>query len=317
MAKEIEIMIGAEEVVKSIVIKPEVFSDLKPEMIEVEMARSGKNGITRVWKNKTEQYYIEFYNGTALQFDSKEDLESIENVEFVRAPYTSIPHEISFISSISESTFNKLHESGAEEIKMDQLSFFGSFYRIANSEKVLVKWSPYFTKKGYAILESIRTMIGVDRELAHFLDTKGSDSTTSHTAAEEEDRELAFGLENGVHTNAKEFRNVLAEVLNINQDKLDFSVESLSRIDEALMWNADNLNTYYLVLPFTSYVGEILLREKSLQWYKSEAYDYCLLKSDGGQEIDLLRELQKGLVDTDFGLPEVKWVFETVLKEIK
>ena len=71
-----------------------------------------------------------------------------------------------------------------------------------------------------------------------------------------------------------------------------------------------------LVLPLTSYIGEILVQEKSLQWDKPSHLTYGILLLKKNQSLDLAARLQEGLVGTDYGLPEVKWVFETIMGEL-
>ena len=315
MANEIEIFIGVNNVIKTSIIDSEDFINLKNDLVEIKWTQTKKRGVSRVWKNDVGNHFIEFYNQIAFKFNSKEELEKTKNVQFLRVPYSNSENKVSYISRIDESSFNRIKEAGIEKIDIPQLVFFGNFYQIKNSENVLVEWSKHFQKDKYSILENVQTMIGVDWELSNYLiDRTGERRTKKEKTDTHVEKE--FKLSKGVHTNREDFKNELALVLNINQSILDFSIESLNQIEESLMWNADNLNTYNLVLPFTSYIGEILIKEKSLKWFKPDKYEYPILIDSKNQQYDLLWKLQEGLVDTDYGLPEVKWVFETFMQEI-
>ena len=83
---EIEIIIGVNKVIKASIIDSEEFTKLKNELVEVQWKQTKKRGISRIWKDEIGNYFIEFYNQVAFKFNSKEEFEKTENVEFLRVP---------------------------------------------------------------------------------------------------------------------------------------------------------------------------------------------------------------------------------------
>ena len=317
MAKDIEIMLGDQNLLKASIFSASEFSARKTNLTKAAGIEMKKRGVSRIWTDQNGHYYLELYNKVAVQFQTLNDLEKIKKVDFVRLAYSSKENEISFLSNIDKADFLQLKQKATVPVAIKQLSFFGEFYHIENSSKVLVAWSQHFKKGEYAILHDIRTMIGIDWELNYFIEydedqLKGAENR--HRKGNS--AEIPFEIENGTHTNSTIFRQYLAGVLNMDIQKLDYSAKSLNDIEESLLWNADYLDAQALVLPLTSYIGEILVQEKSLQWDKPSHLTYGILLLKKNQSLDLAARLQEGLVGTDYGLPEVKWVFETIMGEL-
>lgn len=315
MATNIEIMIAYDNYLKARQYTVNEFSTLKEKLIPTRLIPFKKDGVSKIWKDEKGSYYLEFYNKVAIAFQTKDDLMNAQNVDFLRLPYTNQQNEISYISNIDKATFNQLRATSTEYPVIEQLTFFGKFYQLKDSDMILVKWNEQLRKEKYAILQSIETMIGIDWGLIELLNNKPASGKApqKHSLPE-----ITFEFDNGNHANPNDFKIILADALNIDLRHLDYTSQSIDIIETALMWNADLLDTYSLVLPMTSYLGEVLVKEQSLKWKRSPNGDYCILQQTNSlKTIDLLQKLQGSLVDTDFGLPEVKWVYETIIKDLK
>lgn len=315
IANELEIRLSKTESVNAIIIQPDQFEGLKAVLKEVKRPLDKDSGITRAWKDSAAHYYIEFYNRLAFKFASKKQLNKVKNVRFLRIPYAQDSKKVSFVSDINKSTFEQLYDLVVEEISMDELTFFGRFYQLENTKAVLVKWSDAFAEGKYAILEDIKTMIGIDYDFSAYLDEQ-KQQRIAVNVYENRKPELAFEVVDGIHINSKVFRAELAQELNINERRLDYSIESLNVIETSLQWNSEHLNIYDVVLALCSYVGEVLVKEKSLKWQKASNDRYHDLITTEGEKLELYWKLQQSLLGEDYGIPEVKWVFDTLLEEI-
>jgi hypothetical protein len=315
MAKEMKIMIGDDDYLNIDLISSNEFSSLKKELIQIDENLINKKGISRIWRSQNQNIFLEFYNGVAIKINSKNELEKLEKVEFLRLLYTKKENEISYLTSIDEDTFHSILKKSVPANTPEAFSFFGKYYQINNTNFILIEWSKGFQKGKYSILESQRTMIGIDLELRHFL--KDDEVVNERQIVKNKIEETPIEVKEGIHTNAIVYKELLANRLNLDLKIFNYSIQSLNTIEQSLFWNADNLNHYDIVLPFTSYIGEILVKEKSMKWQIPEKYEYPILISEEDEKLDLLWRLQEGLVGTDYGLPEITWVFKTIMKELK
>lgn len=312
-----KIILGKEESLMVRILSPEELSKMKNEKAISQINTIPINGATRTFETDGKQIVVEFFNGSAVMIHSKEGTGKLRKVTFLRLLYSGKRNEISYMVNSDEPSFNLLKESAIRFDPGEYLAFFGEeFYRMDSGE-VLVKWSPKFSPGKYAILEHIRTMIGIDFELADFIGEEKPDLVglnIQDAGTKEGAGDLSFKIENGQQTNLEKMKAGISAALNIDSDSLDFSMESIDKIETSLFWNSDNLDPRELLIPCAAYLGEFLARKFNLEWEIQEGYyEYGRLKSKTGRRIDIVEKLADSMIDTDYGISEVRWVVGEIM----
>jgi hypothetical protein len=319
LGQEMEIMLGKNDFVKVQILDFERFEKTKEADSLVRIPTIKRRGVSRTFRNKKEEIFMEFFDRTVVQIKNGSDLKSIEKVEFdfyinwkLRVPLISIAY-------VDESIFNELKQEAKLIKQVGELSSIGEFYQLENGF-VIMKWiSPYHNLNKYSIIEDIKNANWLDLEIFHkgfFEEGELDESPLSKNFKKKEivfDENFDRGLWEGGKENLDKLINLLSESMNIDKAELDFSDKSFDKLDESLEWNYNS--PYELVSPLSAYVGIALTRNhKAIRW-DIEGYRIGL-KSEEGEVVDLIGEISTYLIDTDYMWPQIKPAMQNILREL-
>ncbi|MCO6487041.1 MAG: hypothetical protein J5I98_01425 [Phaeodactylibacter sp.] len=313
-----KIILGTNDHLTVKMLNPEELEAMKKNSAFSQAGTLPADGATRTFETADGEIILEFYNGAAIVARSREDAAQLPRVSFQRVLFSSRRNEVSYWVDIDEASFNRLKEEAKQFGPGEHPAFFGDAFYQMDSGHVLVAWSERFNPGKYAVLESIRTLIGFDPELAAFLEKEQPDPVEYdmlRKRPEEPSYGFRFEIKDGRQANLEEIKAILSVALNIDRDSLDFSMESINKVGASFLWNADNLALEDLHLPCAAYLGEALARQHQLEWEQPEGYEYCILKSKTGRRIDIVERLTDGFVDNDYwGVVDLKWTVEGVAR---
>ena len=307
------IQTGVNSYIDIIFLTPSSLVDYSLSNKKLTPLRLNKNGVSRTYKLDNGKIIIEFYNKTAIVINSTEDLKSLEMIDFLKLTSSKKSNEVSYLVNIEKSVYEKLLKNAEKYYPPKEFLSFAEYFKL-NSGNLLVKWKLDYSNGKFAILENIRTMLGLDSEIEYFLNEE--DNTTNKKyqiiSLTRENIIPTFQYEYEDQIDLDRIRKYLSKILNIDLEQLDLSRKSLDKIESAIFWNQDHLNYRDLVLPCTYYLGEILKKEYDLDWIFFPKKKYGVLKTREGEFVDIAKKLDGSLIDNDDGIGEIIWVIEEI-----
>ncbi len=77
-----------------------------------------------------------------------------------------------------------------------------------------------------------------------------------------------FAIENGTQENVDLLVQEMSGFLNIDKEKIDFSIKNLDIIEKSLEWNGGNFSTQYMETLSYYYLAEMLINHENFSWEK-------------------------------------------------
>ncbi|MFK8008765.1 MAG: hypothetical protein AB8H03_20565 [Saprospiraceae bacterium] len=318
LGQEMEIMLGKNDFVKVQILDYERFEKIKETDSLSRIPTVKRYAVSRTFKSKKEEIFIEFFNRAVVQVKNESDLERLKNVHFdahinwkLRVPIFSIVY-------IEENIFNELKEEAKLIEDVGELSQIAEFYQLSNGF-VILKWvDTYSNLNKYSIIEDVKNANGLDLEFYYegFFKEGELDEPAIKSFKKKKivfDENFDKELWDGGKENLDKLINLLSESLNVDKNELDFSEKSFDKLDESLHWNYNS--PYELVNPLSAYVGLALTRNhQEIKW---DIEGYLIgLKSEKGEVTDLVGEVASYLIDTDYGWPQIKPVMQNIQREL-
>jgi len=317
--QEMEIMLGKDDFVKIQILDYERFEKIKKTDSLFRIPTIKRSGVSRTFKNKKEEIFIEFYNRTVVYVSNENDLQRLENVEFDHHLNWKLRVPLMSIAYVDEKIFNELKQEATLIEEVGELSNIAEFYQLPNGF-VILKWtSPYYNHNKYSIIEDIKNANWLDLELFHKGFFEVGELDKSQLSNNFKKKKIIFDenfdreLWDGGKENLDKLLNLLSECMNIDKAELDFSDESFDKLDESLFWNYTS--PYELVSPLATYVGLALTRNhEEIEW-DIEGYRIGL-RADKGEVTDLIGEISTYLIDPDYGWPQIKPAMQNILYDL-
>jgi hypothetical protein len=297
------------------ILNSEEFSLMKESDFLFRVKNIEKDGVVRTFKNNENEIFLEFLDKKALRINSEEDLLRLGNVNFYNV-YIPGKSYLSYEVKIDELLFQKNIEKSIEIKVGEELSFFGKFYKM-ESGNILVDWKVEMpnSKSRYSILNRLEDMVtfgGWELFESLNLHARTMSEVEVKEAGVRQDENINADLEMWGDLNRKNIQEKMAKIFNLDLEELDYSVESIKKIENSLQWNA--LDHSKIVIPCAFYFGEILIKEKSMRWIIYQG-KYPLLELENGKEIDLIGQLDQSLISDNEGYPSMDWVILNILQE--
>ena len=262
-AQDFLIMVGYDDFVETQLIAPSEMQLLKANLKRTENVNH--SGVSRTFESEKGEIILEFYNEVGLKIESKEDLSNLQNVSFDRDDN----NKIQYSTKLSESEFSEILSNMKPSETAKEFASFGQFYAIENKSAILFKGGKYFSGQ-YSIMSTLR---GFDYELEHLLERPEKDDRFLRNSNLKEARdEKVFTIINGKQENIDLLVSELSELLNIDKEKIDFSVESINIIENSIQWNDGNHDNNYIMTLSYYYLAEALIKREDFEW--EEVSDY-------------------------------------------
>ncbi len=318
-AQEMEIMLGKNDFVKVQVLDFERFEKIKKTDALFRIPTIKRHGVSRTFKNKKKEIFIEFFDRTVVQIKNESDLNRLENVEFDGSINWKLSVPLISIAYVEENIFNELKQESTLIKDVGELSQIAEFHQLPNGF-VILKWiSPYQNLNKFSIIEDIRNANGLDIELFYEGFFKEGELDKKPLTSNFKRKEIVFDekfdreLWEGGKENLEKLISLLSESLNIDEEELDFSEKSFDKLDESLLLNFSS--PYELVSPLSAYVGIALTRNHQEIKWDIEGYRVGI-KSEKGEVTDLVGEVSTYLIDQDYGWPQIKPAMLNILGEL-
>lgn len=310
--EEFVLRIDQNTLIKGTLLSKSNFLDIKSELDLIDSIPY-KNSISRIYKLKNQCSIYEFFNKTAVKFDTLVSKEELANVEFNRVLFSSKKDEVTYIVKIENEYYQSLQSEIKSKIELKELDFFGEFYNLKNGN-VLVKWSKDFSNSEFSILKDIRAMASIDLELLWFVDNEISRNLIDREKSIENIKYEPINFGEFSSKNISDIRERISKLLNFEISLLDFSIESIDIIENSMIWNCDQISKYELHDLCYPYIGEVAKREFNLNWVKEN--NYMTLVDQNFNPVEFGFNLQRGITQSDY-LPTVKWVIQQLEVDLK
>jgi hypothetical protein len=274
-------------------------------------------GVVRTFVNSKGDYILEYFSKKYLHFRSLEDYESMKGVYFPTLIPYGYNNRITYYILIKQEEFDELSKGLDKYPLPSELEDMGNFFKFPDG-RVLFEGKKYWAKGDFYILENLETLLAMDDELFPLVEEAitltGYDRESVETVTVPK---YELEILNGVLQNHEEARAILAEILNVDFEDLNFSEKSLQLIDMSLFENMNRIDPYELESLCTAYVSECIRRyfnDPSLT-LKHEEGETEIVR--GRKKSDLRYYVVQHVIDIDYGMAAFEPVYFGVLNEIK
>lgn len=275
-------------------------------------------GVSRTYQATDGKIILEYFNRRYLLFPSRKVYDTLQKVEFLSLGYPRDIDRFTYLYRIDDAAYDKLRPTASPIAVPNEVASLGDITRLPNGS-LLFKGKMYWAAGNNFVFQGLETFVAMDMELIHFLEEAANlplfNTSTLSKAANNE--QLSYQLQNeaGRVSNIDAARFIINEQLNIKMEHLDFTKASLNTIDASWFWNRHNVDEYAMLEPCLAYVAECILQSHS-DWRIEAKSGQCYITTPQGLQSDIGAYITRLMIDSDFGLPEVRPAYESVIMDL-
>ena len=293
------------------------FDKIKTDFTRIPDYFYAKKYITRSYQSTADGFYFELLNGKAIKLKNLNDFGKFREIDFYRISIPNNSNKVTYASRVAPVDFKALKNKINKIDLAEHYDFFGEFFRIENSSNVMVKWNPDFlwSKSKFSIFENLNTLQGITGNGEDLEKEINEEPFGKPRTFDAETYDIELITKNNKIENGGDFRLLLSNVFNIDEQKLDFTPRSFELLDTSLIWNI-GVDHYQLINAFSAYVFDSINKYIDVNLVNYKYSDYISVQSKKSEVINLTSLIVEGIIDSGY-CGSIKWVFDSLVRELK